>query len=146
VGLTPVQWIDVFGAGPLGPYEYNETDDTNKTAGITRASYLYEFSDVWCSWYAASLAPWRDWPGPGMGPTNGATWMQVKTHQMHHGDPSSRRPYAETLFPIVRCFHHFQERAIRNSTGTNEEMTISVAVSGNVYEGPLTWERTPPNL
>jgi prepilin-type N-terminal cleavage/methylation domain-containing protein len=124
---------------------YSEIDDcdanslpaqrasTGANTVITRNSYLYEFAPITCYWYAQGT-PWS---------TNlpsGSTWAQVKTFQLRYGDGGRR--YSESMFPIIRCFHHGLERMIQNSDGTNEWMTINVSYAGNIFEGPQKWELT----
>jgi prepilin-type N-terminal cleavage/methylation domain-containing protein len=135
------------------------TDPVGRNTAIKACSYLYEFNAAQCSWYGAGsdffATPPHDLDGNGT-----LSWREVKEHQLAHGDePNGNQPYSETLFPVVRCFHHWQERTIDTVDPLNpsqpatdpgdhsvigrQGLTINVSYSGSIYEGPLTWEYTP---
>jgi len=137
---------------------YKEISDndhnTYRTSEIHACSYMYEFNGGICN-------AW-DWKEDGYItnnlPTN-ASWKDVKKSQLAFGDSAnSYTPYSETIFPVIRCFHHWQARnvdtwdptdptkpAINPETGAvvgPQGLTLNVSYAGNVYEGPLTWEYT----
>lgn len=132
--------------------QYRETDDnssnsaTNRNQAITNCSYLYEFCAAECSW---PLSGATDTDGDGK-----ISWMETKIYQLRSGDDwNGHAPYDETIFPIVRCFHHYWEHRIEayefdsnvppNVIGkTTEPLTLNVAYAGNVFAGPITWEKT----
>lgn len=145
------------GSRPDGvfPDDFAETDDTEfnpagpnaygRNPDIKRCSYMYEFSAAPCSWnwssyLGVSLAD-VDANGDGM-----ASWAEVKFHQMNHGDNwNGRNPYPESMFPLIRCFHHHAYRKVPTPEGL-QAWTLNVAYAGNVFEAPLYWEYnyTPP--
>jgi prepilin-type N-terminal cleavage/methylation domain-containing protein len=130
------------------------TDRYGRNRDIHACSYLYEFNAAICSWYQGAqndnppfLPPPRPsppFPPPPPDPALDITWREVKEYQLANGDSWNIWPYSETLFPIVRCFHHWQERTVE-TTNTNSPrtgLTLNVAYGGNIYEGPLEWETT----
>jgi prepilin-type N-terminal cleavage/methylation domain-containing protein len=157
----------------LPPAEYDdnqfrETDDIaangspGRNTDVSVCSYMYEFCEVACSW------DWDWYLGEGgtqlsasnvdMNADGMVSWGEVKEYQLHHGDDSNGHvPYEETLFPVVRCFHHYWEREVDayyedttadppvdTSRRMKQPLTINVAYAGNVYRGPLKWELTVP--
>jgi len=138
---------------------YNETDDTEnnengasyrgRNTDIKVCSYLYEFCNGECSWdWAAYVPTAADADGDGV-----VTWGEVKHSQIADGDTWHEESYDKTVFPIIRCFHHWEERNVLcndiddsgDIVGTmTEPMTLNVAYGGNVFQGPLTWEKTIP--
>lgn len=127
--------------------KYHETDDNDvnptpyygRNGSIHACSYMYEFSAAPCSW---------DYDGYVLGISGpGASWAEVKKAQLANGDAFHSGPYDETLFPIIRCRHHYRERKVRayneESPGTHmEDLTLNVAYAGNVFPGPAYWELT----
>lgn len=135
--------------------QYPETDDnssnsdTNRNTAITGCSYLYECCAAECSW------TWGTYIGDGsvvladvdQNEDGKASWGEVKLYQLKNGDTTNgSKPYDGTSFPIVRCFHHCDERTIwvqhPIKGKIKEGMTINVAYAGNVFQAPLTWELT----
>jgi len=123
---------------------YNKISDNDhnnyRTSEIHACSYMYEFNGGVCD-------AW-DWQGY---VTNNlpaeASWKDVKKNQLAYGDNSTANhftPYSETIFPVIRCFHHWQERTVDTTDPENpkQSLTLNVSYAGNVYEGPLTWEYT----
>ena len=133
--------------------QFPETDD-NESNGATRGrntaiklcSYLYEFCNAGCTWEWATYVPTAtDADGDGV-----TTWGEVKRAQLANGDSWHPESYDTTIFPIVRCFHHWDERNVDcynfDAGGSivgsmTEPLTINVAYGGNVFQGPLTWEK-----
>lgn len=138
---------------PGDPYpEVNDNDENGSKYGrntaIHACSYLYEFNAAKCSWYAKDPGYFASAPADLDGNSE-ISWREVKEHQLAHGDNSNNNaPYGESLFPVIRCFHHFQERTVPTvdpSTGQElprEGLTLNVSYAGNIYEGPLKWEYT----
>jgi prepilin-type N-terminal cleavage/methylation domain-containing protein len=138
---------------------YKKVSDNNDDAGLGRTngilacSYMYEFNGAPCdAWnYSGYVTNCPD----------GSTWKEVKKSQLSHGDTSNGfQAYSETLFPVIRCFHHWKERTIATIDQTParagepaldddgnvigpQGLTLNVSYSGSIYEGPLTWEYTP---
>jgi prepilin-type N-terminal cleavage/methylation domain-containing protein len=138
----PLSVVDI-GQGPPDN-GYPEVDDadfnaarTNGNSAIARSSYLYEFVSAPCAWYMRESAWSANLP-------HGSSWSAVKAYQLKHGDPGHSGTYMESMFPIIRCFHHCTERTIETVTGTNQPMTINVSYAGNIFEGPQKWELTRP--
>jgi prepilin-type N-terminal cleavage/methylation domain-containing protein len=139
---------------PGGQYpEANDNDENGgqygRNTGIHACSYLYEFNAAKCSWYANDTGYFSS-PPPDLDGNGEISWREVKEHQLAHGDNSNNSaPYSETLFPVIRCFHHFEDRtvqAVDPVTGQDlprEGLTLNVSYAGNIYLGPLKWEYTP---
>lgn len=134
---------------------YPETNDNDENAGkcernddIHACSYLYELNAAKCSWYEKDPGYFASAPADLDGNSE-ISWLEAKEHQLAHGDNSNNNsPYSESLFPVIRCFHHFRERTVPAAdpaTGQAlppEGLTLNVSYAGNVYEAPLTWENT----
>jgi hypothetical protein len=122
-----------------------ETDDTGNNPAITGCSYLYECCAAACSWFASD-------PGYINGGVIDAnedgviSWGEVKAAQLLNGDAFHPGEYDETMFPMIRCFHHHDENRFRvpdpNQPGNYvyQGLTINVAMAGNVYRAPVHWE------
>ena len=156
---------DDYATAANDPYQYPETDDTdtnndpantNRPSAITACSYMYECCAAKCGW-----SGWQDYVGNGAvqkvkvedvdkNGDNEASWGEVKDYQFRHGDSSDTgcqtggpKPYDGTVFPIVRCFHHYKERkfdVIDKGSPVKQCMTINIAHAGNVFQAPLFWE------
>ncbi|MBN2301187.1 MAG: type II secretion system protein [Lentisphaerae bacterium] len=143
------------GSKPNNPTEdlgddFAETDDIGKHPAINACSYMYECSEAQCSWdwdpYVGTMAE-IDKNGDGIG-----SWAEVKMHQLKYGDESNnQKPYDETVFPIVRCFHHYDRNKIKckvKDTAGNiipnvyekKGLTLNVSYAGNIFRSPLEWE------
>ena len=131
------------GVPSLDP-QFAETDDNKGRNGIGACSYLYEFNGEACSW------GWAGYLGAAqsdvdVAPANGiVTWKEAKEYQLHHGDSANGgQRYSETLFPVVRCFFHYNQRSFNVVTGSvssAQGMTLNVGYAGNVFQAPLKWE------
>ncbi len=132
--------------------QFEETDDTasnthsNRNMAIKACSYMYE-----CC--AAECVGWTTWPDYldatlAQVDKNGdghASWGEVKEYQLKHGDDTNgHTPYDPTLFPIVRCFHHYKERKFdvvdQQGQSVRQCLTLNVAYAGNLFQAPLHWE------
>lgn len=117
-----------------------------RNADIHACSYLYEFNAAQCSWYNPNCF------GTGNAPDsdgNGEiSWCEAKEFQLEKGDDwSQQNPYSPSVFPIVRCFHHWRERTVKAIDAEGNELpregvTLNVSYAGNVMECPLMWEHT----
>lgn len=149
----------------LDPNEYNmgsqfsEADDkdgntyagTNRCADIPACSYFYEFCDAPCDANTPQANKW--WVGyVDMDTNSTATWCEIKQYQLNHGDKWHPAPYNETDFPMVRCFHHLDEKETRSKDyDTNgsalpmkwDHLTLNLSYSGNVFPAPIKWEWKP---
>ena len=109
-----------------------------RTSEIKACSYMYEFNGGVCDAWV-----WQGYVTNTL-PSN-ATWKDVKKCQLASGDDSNGfTPYSQTIFPVIRCYHHWQARMV-DTTDTNsprQELTLNVSYAGNIYEGPLKWENT----
>jgi prepilin-type N-terminal cleavage/methylation domain-containing protein len=116
---------------------YNVLSDNTGNNGVDACSYIYEFNAADCGWN------WKTHLGI---ETNATwTWKEVKKYQLAYGDAwNDHKPYSETIFPVIRCYHHWKERMVETSSTLRpkEALTLNVSYAGNVYEGPLTWEFT----
>jgi prepilin-type N-terminal cleavage/methylation domain-containing protein len=130
----------------------NSCNGTNagRNAEIRACSYMYEFNAADCSdgwWHTPASAGRPPYVCsqaalPDLG-DSGNSWREIKEYQRQHGDDSNGfAPYDETMFPIIRCFHHHASRTITGSDGTNYAVTLNVAYAGNIFESPLKWELT----
>ena len=122
--------------------QFGETDDS--IAGRV-CSYLYEFHSAQCSW------GWQDYLGAALADVDQnhdgiASWGEVKEYQRTHGDNTDEHaPYSDTIFPVIRCFYHYNERSynvVTNVGGATaqEGLTLNVSYAGNVFQAPLRWE------
>jgi prepilin-type N-terminal cleavage/methylation domain-containing protein len=149
---------------PVSENQYAETDDiagnthTNRNLAITHCSYMYEFTAAECTWLS-----WQTALGNPPGASTDWSWAQVNMYQLRHGDNANGfTPYDTTLFPMVRCYNHYDEAQFDLSSvpvsvleaylrsGYNQgdvdgasAMSINVAYGGNIYRGPLLWEFIP---
>ncbi len=118
----------------------NDDSTLNRTNGILACSYMYEFNGAPCDAW-----DWSGYVNNTSNLTSSATWKEVKKCQLAYGDgPSGNQPYSETMFPMIRCFHHWKERKVESTDPDNphQSLTLNVSYAGNVYEGPLMWEYT----
>ena len=119
----------------------NHNDESlHRTNGILACSYMYEFNGAPCDAWR-----WRDYVNNSTDLSPDATWKEVKNRQLAYGDTSTApQPYSETLFPVIRCYHHWRERTVETTEAGNprDGLTLNVSYVGSIYEGPLTWEFT----
>jgi len=151
-----------WGSKPAGPGEselfrtrdtndFPETNDLGRNPEVPFVSYMYEFTEapVTWNWQSYVLSSNKgsfatlsevDTNGDGI-----ASWREVKLQQLDYGDAWSQRPYERTQFPLVRCFHHYNDRLlqVRNTDDNIVERSfrvLNVAVNGNVFLSGLQWE------
>ncbi len=124
--------------------DFSETNDPHPTIPGTFISYMYEFS-------AASFNhDWIDYVYKNHSERYSLsdmpiTWAEIKMSQMRYGDRSNQgRAYDRTMFPLARCFHHFQDRQVSVINDDQESersvRVLNVAVAGNVFMSGLQWE------
>jgi len=109
---------------------------------VRACSYFYEMCNMACSW---DSDPLKDSDGDGV-----TTWCEVKLDQLRNGDAwNGGKPYDETAFPIIRCFHHRRDARVRcRNPQTGQEilelrdigMVLNVAYAGNVFKSAVIWE------
>ncbi len=102
-------------------------------------SYLYEFNAGICQW-AVGPPPYVTLPA-GVD----YTWRNVKMEQMEHGDnyQAVKQPYAQTYFPIIRCYHHWAERRwtyVDDGETKTAGLTINASYAGNVFRSSFLWD------
>lgn len=119
--------------------------ETGANTDVTLCSYLYEFTPAVCGWYDRGFRD-RPWSPNLLG---GSSWSAVKTYQLRNGDTTHPGPYSESIFPIVRCFHHVREGRVRASNTLDnvlfdDVMVISVTYAGNIIQGPANWQYILP--
>jgi prepilin-type N-terminal cleavage/methylation domain-containing protein len=132
--------------------DFEETDDNKGRKGITACSYLYEFCEAECSWGWAGILGVEKVKVDANGDDK-VTWAEVKQYQLEHGDTtaaSGLKPYDESVFPIVRCFHHWDEGQYLvdippdGSGGESgpklKPMTINASYAGTVFRCSTLWE------
>ncbi len=149
------QYADITGDNDQFPEtDDNASNDANgdharRNPDIERNSYMYEFSDASNSWWnnyvkapdgGFATIPQIDNNGDGR-----ITWAEVKVDQLAYGDTHSQGPYDPNEFPIIRCFHHYQDRQItvRNVDTKDREPAIRVlnaAMTGRVFMSGPRWE------
>ena len=131
--------------------DFPETDDNVGRNGIRACSYLYEFCAAPCSWDWGSVlgAPLAKVDANGDGTVS---WAEAKLYQLENGDTtaaSDGKPYDQSSFPIVRCFHHWDEGEYLvdiPDTGSGESgptvkpMTINASYAGTVFRCSTYWE------
>jgi len=117
----------------------NDSNYLRGTNTIHACSYMYEFSAAICD--AWDWKPYVNDPYTNL--SVNATWKEVKKCQLAYGD-TVNDSYSESLFPVIRCYHHWKERTVETTSTNNpqEGLTLNVSYAGNIYEGPLTWELT----
>jgi len=152
----PKELVDIGVASNSKEVNYNKISDNDhnayRTSEIHACSYMYEFNGGICDAWT-----WQGYITNTL-PAN-ASWKDVKKCQIANGDSSNdNQPYSETLFPVVRCFHHWQARNVDTwdpidptrpakdpKTGADvgpQGLTLNVSYAGSVFEGPLMWEYT----
>ncbi len=117
----------------------NDSNPLRSSPEIHACSYMYEFSAAPCDAW-----DWVDYVNdPYTNLSSNATWKEVKKCQLAYGD-TVNSSYSESLFPVIRCYHHWKERTVETTSTNNpkEGLTLNVSYAGNIYEGPLTWEYT----
>ena len=133
---------------------FTETDDFDgnhplQNSDVEFNSYMYEFSAADCDWWEGVIVDSNGLPATASqiniddDPT--ISWGEVKLFQMKYGDGFSSNGYDRTQFPLVRCFHHFDDRKVKvQNTDDNQIDTsfrvLNVAVAGNAFLSGLKWE------
>lgn len=153
-GSKPDDTDDILGS------QFAVTDDTEnnpngasyrgRNAAITACSYMYEFCNASAEgsesdWWVGFVIDVADSDQDGV-----VTWQEVKLAQVQNGDSYHSEDYDKTVFPMVRCFQHWEEREVEcynwdETSGsidgtTTQPLVLNVAYAGNVYQGPLQWE------
>jgi prepilin-type N-terminal cleavage/methylation domain-containing protein len=124
-----------------GQYEaaYDRTSNKNgihfDPTDVGPVSYFYETSDAKCNWTVVNDS------GQPV-PSGTVTWAEVKDVQMRMGGDSFNdwgESYDETAFPVLRCFWHVRKSG--KARGEDRAPALNVAYAGNVFTGPLRWEK-----
>jgi len=142
--LTPGRGLYAAKPQGLGDSSFTETVDNDENVSpaanlrdpsIHACSYFYEWSAAPCS-YMHDVD----------------TWAEQKALELAEGFPigSTFQVVPERLFPVVRCYHHAQDRtvpALDKATKTHvdhdENVTLNVAVAGNIFPAPLDFTLHP---
>jgi acyl-homoserine lactone acylase PvdQ len=112
--------------------------NTYRTSEIKACSYMYEFNGGTCDAWV-----WQGYITNSLPAT--ASWKDVKKCQLASGDDSNGfTPYSQTIFPVIRCYHHWKVRMVDTADPDNPKqgLTLNVSYAGNIFEGPLQWEYT----
>lgn len=137
---------------------YREMDDTaangrkfGRNQAIEMCSYQYEFCNAPCTWKSSSiLGATLDILDSDH--TGYASWGEIREYQRQHGDSrptSGFQPYPDVMFPLIRCFHHYDETTVPamvyDSEGalssTNQQsLTLNLSYSGHIFTAPVDWE------
>jgi len=134
--------------------DYKETDDLTHNPEITGCSYLYEFSEAKSEWWPdyvylpnGNLAGNSDEKQLDLDDDGIVSWAEAKLAQLRNGDKtetSDGKPYDPTGFPLVRCFHHFQDRLVKINDpkdGIVQRIKVlNVAMAGNIFISGPQWE------
>ena len=150
-----------WGSKPAGPNEsqlfrtrdtndFPETNDIGRHPDITANSYMYEFSAAESQWAIGYVFKGDTGTAADL-VSSPMTWGEVKMLQLRFGDRSTsgigqrRVGYERTQFPLVRCFHHYNDRLVqvRNLDDNRIEPSfrvLNVAVAGNTFVSGLQWE------
>jgi prepilin-type N-terminal cleavage/methylation domain-containing protein len=114
--------------------QFAETDEI--TVNGFPCSYLYQFCKAPCSWNEGGYVTIPT------GTEN--TWGNAKKIQMEEGDLYHHEAYAQTFFPIISCFNHWQEQkwAYQDSSGASKKsgLMINLAYAGNVFRSSFAWD------
>jgi prepilin-type N-terminal cleavage/methylation domain-containing protein len=150
VGIDQFPELDEPISTPGGLTVIAEGDPAFTAEGVG-CSYMYEFAmGAQCGWF-------HDSPGYLTLPTSQnphvfinldgisawSSWGEVKTAQMRYGDTclnetldkTKWRGYAQTKFPVLRCFWHTD-----NPASTDVMAIVNLAYSGNVFRSSAKWE------
>lgn len=111
----------------------NGSDPTD----VGGVSYFYEMSDAKCTGV---------WTLPGFTPSNDNgtySWAELKEYQLKSGGDDGRG-YDPTIFPVVRCFCHYQKGTEKAKHGDDEwywaRPILNVAYAGNFFMSYSYWE------
>jgi prepilin-type N-terminal cleavage/methylation domain-containing protein len=141
----------LLATGSSEPFSETCDNDSNgssygRNTGIHACSYLYEYNAAPCSWgwqgyLNVTAVPKVDELGG-----TAVSWMDVKEYQRQNGDFIHPGAYNDTMFPVIRCFHHWHTKSFDvvdpEDGPTRQGLTLNVAYAGNVFEAPLSWELT----
>lgn len=122
--------------------QFSETDEGPGINGLPSeagySSYLYEFNEAPCSWFADTSAVNAngDTILVDLDEDGTTSWQEAKWYQLAWGDDWHWEEYPQTHFPVVRCFWH--EKDPDNETLRKEVLNMSL--SGNVYQSGPEWE------
>ncbi|MFO7870832.1 MAG: prepilin-type N-terminal cleavage/methylation domain-containing protein [Kiritimatiellia bacterium] len=136
---------DTMAGGQYNQDTYGTTFDRNDS--VAACSYMYEFCNATCDWGAGYVGPGGSATDDDIDINNDdrVSWCETKEYQLHHGDTDHPSAYDETSFPIIRCFHHYQEHTftVDDPDDPKQGLTLNVAYAGNVFRAPLKWELKP---
>lgn len=146
--------------------QYTETDDLDNNTRVDACSYMYEFSEAPCSWWNADWDTDDEWYVIGSSSGSPATdeqadinndtivsWAEAKLMQLEHGDSFSQDAYDRSRFPLVRCFHHYQDKPVLIRSLNPDESgkirssvrVLNLAMDGKVFLSGSEWEHPLAN-
>ncbi len=125
-------------------YAFEETDDLTgnnhalRNQDIEACSYMYEFNAAECSWYNGSTEE-ADLNKDGI-----VSWAEAKLKQLS-GDTFSPDGYDPSKFPLVRCFHHYDDKKVRVDDLDDNKIissirVLNVAMDGHIFLSGTQWE------
>ncbi len=129
-GKAPGDWM--VHPQELFPETYDRPNTNTKGVNgsvptdVGGVSYFYEMSD------AQFKFTWESFD-----PTPDSNWAQFKEHQLKNGKEGSG--YDPTLFPVVRCFCHYQKKK-DEVLGEQSRPVLNVAYAGNFFMSKFKWE------
>ncbi|MDF3127974.1 type II secretion system protein [Kiritimatiellaeota bacterium B1221] len=123
---------------------FEETDDMtgnnhpDRNTEIDACSYMYEFCAAECSWFSGSVDE-ADLNDDGQ-----VSWAEAKLRQLS-GDSYSPDGYDPSKFPLVRCFHHYDDKKVRvdnldDNKIVSEIRVLNVAMDGHIFLSGPQWE------
>ena len=138
-------------------YSYSETNDFDNNPEVKACSYMYEFNAAECSWWGGWSSEFaifgsnnQDWATDEQANLNSdvdniVSWAEAKLVQLAYGDTYSEGGYDPSRFPLVRCFHHYEDKKVRiNNLYYNRiESSVrvqNVAMDGHVFLSGMQWE------
>ncbi|NLZ59808.1 MAG: type II secretion system protein [Lentisphaerae bacterium] len=130
----------------LYPDAYDRIDNNgvgnrSEPIDVGGVSYFYEMNDAACEWTLHGFSS----------DNNPYPWSELKDYQLKsgfaYGDPgdgsaegSAKGGYDPTLFPVIRCFWHYQKNK-GEEFGANSRPILNIAYAGNFFMSTSEWER-----
>lgn len=134
--------------------QYTETDDLTNNPEISRNSYMYEFCEATCSWWQDGnwgsewgvLGPGGEYATDDLADKdgNGVSWAEAKFVQLKYGDTYSQGGYDANQFPVIRCFHHYDDRPVRVADPddglVSKVRVLNIAITSRFFISGPQWE------
>lgn len=123
----------------LYPDAYDRIDNNgvgnrSEPTDVGGVSYFYEMNDAECHWGLDDFEP-SETPYP---------WSELKDYQLKSGKGYGGKGgveggYDPTLFPVIRCFWHYQRKK-GEKPGPNSRPVMNIAYAGNFFMSTFQWE------